>query len=154
MSTRETLLDVKVPTELGVALCLLMLGAGCTALPPEDATGSPNDSNEVAGQVDVYVVGGTDELDGAQSYESSPVSDVDVVDGSVNAAIAQVGNESTAESVILSSATRELTSEEVAAAREALNESAGQSRPDSEYPGGVYFEYGDNYVVVSLAIYD
>lgn len=162
MSPSTAISVVKVPT-LAVVLCLLVLCAGCSALGPGGSDGAPvtsgdfpcapEDLSETAGQVDVYVATGNDELDDAEPYESSPVSSVDAVDGAANAAIAQVGNESATDDVVLSHVTRSLTGREVYAVHEALNESDSMSRPGQEYPGGAYFAYEDTYVVVALAIY-
>lgn len=165
MSSSTAISAVKAPTELplAVVLCLLVLGAGCSTISPGGSDGppvtsgdfpcAPEDLSETAGQVDVYVTKGSDELDDAEPYESSPVSRIDAVDGAANAAIAQVGNESATDDVALSRVTRSLTGREVYAVHEALNESDSMSRPGPEYPGGAYFAYEDTYVVIGLAIY-
>lgn len=170
MSSSTAVSGVKVPTELplAVVLCLLVLGAGCSASAPDDVLGgsndypdrsdefdcAPTDADAPSGQVDVYVVNVTEELEDAGAYTSSPVSNVDAVDEAVNDAKASVGDESATDDVVLASATEELTGEEVYGVYDALNASESVSRPDdSAAPGGAYFADGDHYVVVSLAVY-
>lgn len=103
--------------------------------------------------MDVYVVSDVDELDGAQSYESSRIANVTAVAQAVNAAVAQAEDRASTEDVVLSSVTRELTAAEVQRAKSAIEESGAPTLTDGDYPPGVYFEYGDKYVAVSLAIY-
>jgi hypothetical protein len=135
------------PVVRSVVACLVVLLAGCGAVPLDD-------SPEPAGIVDVYVVADVDALEGAQSYESSRVANVTAVDQAVNAAVAQPLENSSTEGLVLSSAARELSPEEVERARTALEQSGSSPPTDGDYPPGVYFEYGDRYVFVSLGIYD
>lgn len=140
----------------GVALVLavLLVLAGCSGL---DSGGPPDAETDTAGAgvITVRIVAADGEAVDAGNYSSSAVSDVRVVDGAVNDALATVsGDGSGAAGTVLASSSREVNETQLEAALAALNDTDGGVPDDPEYPTGIYLEYDDEYVVVQVAIYD
>ena len=60
----------------------------------------------------------------------------------------------TGEGPVLGSSSVELTAKEVREIETALQDTNRVTPNDSNYPSGVYFEYGDRFVVVDFRMYD